>query len=157
MKIGIIADTHDNLPKFDKAIKFFKRKRVDYVLHAGDFIAPFAAAKLNNLSCDFRGVFGNNDGETAGLTRVSAGRIGPSPLRISLDNRPIILVHDINTINPSAEQAQLIIYGHTHTPEIRRLDSAVLVNPGECGGWLSGRCSVSIIDTDTLKPITFYL
>jgi hypothetical protein len=157
VRIGVLADTHDNLPKIDKAVRFFKRKRVDFVLHAGDFIAPFAVARLKNLSCDFCGVFGNNDGERTGLTQVSAGKIQPEPLRISLDNRRIVLVHDINAINPSAEDAHLIIYAHTHTPEIRRWDSLLLVNPGECAGWLSNRCSVAIIDLDTLSSRISYL
>ena len=157
MRIDLLADTHDNLPKLDKPIKFLKRKRVDFVLHAGDFIAPFAAARLKNLPCDFRGVFGNNDGETSGLSKVSEGRIQSGPLRFNLDNCQIILVHDINAINPSIEQAQLIVCGHTHKPEISHSGSAVLVNPGECGAWLSNRSSLAIIDTHQLKPVIFYL
>jgi len=158
MRIGAIADTHDNLPKIKKAVRFFNRKRVDFVLHAGDYIAPFAAACLfKGLSCDFCGVFGNNDGEREGLTRISQGKIKPGPLRMTLVGRGIVLVHDINSINPSTEDAQLIIFGHTHKPEIRHNDSSILVNPGECSGWLSRRSSVAVVDLNTLAPKIFYL
>ncbi|MFH1578219.1 MAG: metallophosphoesterase [Candidatus Omnitrophota bacterium] len=157
MKIGIFADTHDNLPKIEKAVTFFNKKKVDLVLHAGDFIAPFAAAKLNRLLCDFQGVFGNNDGERKGLIRVSQGKIQEGPLRITLDNRRIVLVHDINSVNPEAEAAELIIFGHSHKPEIIRKDSFLLVNPGECAGWTSDRSSVAIVDLDTLSPVIFDL
>ena len=157
MTIGILADTHDNLPKIEKAVRFFNRKNVNFVLHAGDFIAPFAVAKLKNLTCDFCGVFGNNDGERAGLTHISQGKIQPGPLRLTLDNRRIVLVHDINSINLAGEEAELIIFAHTHRPEISRKDSSLLINPGECAGWLSKRSSVVNVDLDTLTPRIFYL
>ena len=75
MKIGIISDTHDNVPKVKEAVTIFNEEGVDLVIHAGDYIAPFAVAPLNNLKCDYVGVFGNNDGEKLGLNRVSQGRI----------------------------------------------------------------------------------
>ena len=157
MKIGILADTHDNLPKIEKAVRLFNRKRVDFVLHAGDYIAPFAVAKLKDLSCDFCGIFGNNDGERIGLTQASGGKIKDGPLRITLESRNIVLVHDINSVNPATEEAQLIIFAHTHKPEISRKNSFLLINPGECAGWLSNRSSVAIIDLRTLSPAIFYL
>jgi hypothetical protein len=157
MKIGIIADTHDNLPKIEKAVRFLNKNRVEFVLHAGDFIAPFAAVKLKNLSCDFRGVFGNNDGEKQGLAQISENRIQNGPLRLTLGGRRIVLVHDINSINPTTEEAQLIVFGHSHKPEISKKDSLILVNPGECAGWLSNRSSVAIVDLNTLSPKIFYL
>ncbi|MCM8780547.1 MAG: metallophosphoesterase family protein, partial [Candidatus Omnitrophica bacterium] len=70
MRIGIISDTHDNLPKIDSAVEYFNRQRVGFVLHAGDFVAPFAVAKLKKLDCDWAGVFGNNDGEREGLSKI---------------------------------------------------------------------------------------
>jgi len=158
MKIGILADTHDNLPKIKKAVRFFNRKRVNFVLHAGDYIAPFSVASLlKDLSCEFSGVFGNNDGEQDGLTRISQGKIKRGPLRINLGGRTIILVHDIHSINLTSEEAQLVIFGHTHKPEIQQKHSSILINPGECAGWLSRRSSVATIDLSTLAPAIFYL
>jgi len=157
MRIGILSDTHDNLPKIDKAVRFFNRKKVDFVLHAGDFIAPFAVARLKSLSCDFCGVFGNNDGEKKGLVQISEGKIKESPLRITLEHRRIILVHDIDSINLSNEEAEVVIFGHTHKPGISHKGSYLLINPGECAGWLSRRSSVAIIDLPTLSVKLFYL
>lgn len=157
MRLGIIADTHDNLPKILKAVQFFNRKKVDFVVHAGDFIAPFAVVKLKDLHCDFSGIFGNNDGERPGLSKISEGKIQPGPLRMSLAGRRIVLVHDINSINLSTVNAELIIFGHTHKPEITHKNSCILVNPGECSGWLSNHPSVAIIDLKTLSPKIFDL
>jgi putative phosphoesterase len=36
--IGIISDTHDNLPAIKRAVDLFNEKNVDLVLHAGDFV-----------------------------------------------------------------------------------------------------------------------
>ena len=158
MKIGIIVDTHDNLPKIEEAAKFFNRQKVDYVLHAGDFIAPFAALSLlKGLACDFSGIFGNNDGERQGLSKATKGRIKAGPLGLNLGNRRILLVHDISSIDITKRKADLIIFGHTHKPQISKKKSLLLVNPGECAGWLSNRSSVVIVDLETLSPKIFYL
>ncbi len=157
MKIGILSDTHDNLPKVEAAVDFFNSSRVDFVLHAGDFIAPFAAAKLNNLKSDFCGVFGNNDGEREGLIKISEGRIQPGPLRINLGGRAISLVHDISSIDVSEEKSEIIIFGHTHKPQVLQQGLKLLINPGECAGWLSGCCSVVIADLAALSAQIHYL
>lgn len=153
MKIGAIADTHDNLPKIEKAVDFFNKEKVEFVFHAGDFIAPFTIDKLKALSCDWVGVFGNNDGEKKGLSLKSQGRIKEGPLRTELQAKSITLVHDIDTIDIRNEKADLVIFGHTHKPEIIVCSPKLIVNPGECSGWLSGKSTVAIVDLDNLKAV----
>lgn len=155
MKIGLFSDTHDNLPNIEKAVKFFNRENVDFVLHAGDFVAPFTINKLNKLKCGWIGVFGNNDGEKTGLSKISKGKIHQSPLRIRLNKRRITLVHSLNKIDPDKENADLIVYGHTHRPEIQQKSAKLIVNPGEASGWLYGTATVAIIDLDVLKAKIF--
>lgn len=157
MRIGILSDTHDNLPQIEKAVKFFNKNKLSFVIHAGDFVAPFSVLRLKNLNCDWRGVFGNNDGEKAGLSRISDGKIEEGPLRITLDNRKITLVHDMNTINPASEDAALIIFGHTHNPQILQNESKLLINPGEAGGWLTAKSTVVIVDLADLSHKIFNL
>ena len=41
MKIGLISDTHDNLPLIRRAFGFLGG--LEILLHAGDIVAPFAA------------------------------------------------------------------------------------------------------------------
>ena len=150
MKIGILSDTHDNLPKLERAVKFFNKNKVGFVLHAGDFVAPFTIPLLNKLSSDWRGVFGNNDGEKDGLSSVSEGKIKPGPLRIELQNKKITLVHDVKIIDLDKEEADLIVFGHTHKPEIIKKYNKLVINPGECGGWLTNYSSVAIVSLDAL-------
>jgi putative phosphoesterase len=157
MRIGIFSDTHDNLPKIEKAVRFFNQKKVDFVLHAGDFVAPFTLNKFNKLSCEWQGVFGNNDGEKKGLLAKSQGRIHAPPLRIRLAGRKITIVHDRDSLDFKKEKADLIIFGHSHKPEIIQIGDKLIVNPGECGGWLSGKSSVAIVDLETSSAKIFQL
>jgi putative phosphoesterase len=151
MRIGVLSDTHDNIPKTEKAVRFFNKRKVGFVFHAGDFVAPFAVRVLKKLDCDWRGVFGNNDGEEKGLILVSKGRIQQGPLRLELEGKQISLVHDLNQINAKREAADLIIFGHTHKPQVSRQKAKLLVNPGECGGWLTGKSTVALIDLGSLS------
>ncbi|MFA5361737.1 MAG: metallophosphoesterase [Candidatus Omnitrophota bacterium] len=157
MKIGILSDTHDNLSQVEKAVIFFNRKKTGFVFHAGDFVAPFTVLRLKELFCPWQGVFGNNDGEKKGLRLVSEGKIGPGPLRLSAAGTDIVVVHDIQTLDLKKEKARLIIFGHSHKPEIINEPGRLLVNPGECGGWLTGRSTVAVADTEKMSARIFTL
>jgi len=79
VKLGLIADTHDNLPAVKKAVDIFNREGVDLVLHAGDYVSPFSLKPFAELGCGFTGVWGNNDGDRLALQNVAGGRILESP------------------------------------------------------------------------------
>ncbi len=150
MRIGIFSDSHDNILKIQSAVRFFNKNKVDFVFHAGDYVAPFTIPKIQALTSQWRGVFGNNDGERDGLVKISGGRIQEAPLVTSLGKRRIILVHDLSALNPRLKKADLIIFGHTHKPEIIKRANQVFINPGECGGWLTRESTVAILELDTL-------
>ena len=42
MLIGVMSDTHDNVPLIEKAVALFNDRKVGFVIHAGDYVAPFA-------------------------------------------------------------------------------------------------------------------
>ncbi|MEI6631606.1 MAG: metallophosphoesterase [bacterium] len=151
MRLGLLSDSHDNIPKLEKAVRFFNKQKVGFVFHAGDFVAPFTVKVLKALKCDWCGVFGNNDGEKTGLASASEGRIQEGPLSLELKGRQIVIAHDLNQLNLKSEKAELIIFGHTHKPQILRQSAKLLVNPGECGGWLFGKPTVALIDLDSFS------
>jgi predicted phosphodiesterase len=47
------------------------------------------------------------------------------------------------------QEYDLIIYGHTHKPDIRRERRTLAINPGETGGWLTGKSTVALFDPAT--------
>ena len=67
MKIGIISDTHDDIYNVQNAIEIFIEEKVDWIIHAGDFIFPGVIDEFKKLkdelpSSRMIAVLGNNDG-----------------------------------------------------------------------------------------------
>jgi uncharacterized protein len=153
MLIGVISDTHDRLPSFKNAITLFKQHNVKAILHAGDYVAPFAAKLIAPGAIDLpvHCIYGNNDGEKAGLKKTLP-QIIDGPLSITLDNRKIVMHHFIDWLTPADMQgADVIITGHTHSIVNETKNGQLFLNPGECCGWLTNRCTVALLDLATLK------
>ena len=161
MIIGVLADSHDHLDHLARAVELLRERRVDLVLHAGDFISPFTIPPLEKVGCPVLAVFGNNDGERVGLharfaqigaelherpwTYTFEGPAGKA--RIHLQHEPVAL----NTFTGSPD-FDLVVYGHTHAIDVRVPESgAILVNPGEVCGWLTGRPTCALISLSDRK------
>jgi len=153
MRIGVISDTHDNIPKLKAAVELFNEEQVELVLHAGDIIAPFAVAAMADLKCRVIAVLGNNDGEKVILAKrfESIGELYQSIAKVEIGGRKIAVVHYHDLAEPLASSGQfdIVVYGHTHEVDVRK-EKALILNPGECGGWLTGKCTVALVDTDNL-------
>lgn len=149
MLVGVIADSHDYLPKLKAGLDLFKQNGVNHVLHAGDHVAPFAVKLLLASGLPFTGVFGNNDGEKVGIGKLTRD-IHPEPHALELAGRRIVLVHDLGKLLPADRAgAEIVVFGHTHQPLVEK-GPPLLLNPGECCGWLTGRCTVALLDLATL-------
>ncbi|RJS84350.1 metallophosphoesterase [Candidatus Bathyarchaeota archaeon] len=160
MKIGIISDTHDRLPYIDKAVRKMNEEKVDLVLHAGDYCAPFAAFRFKPLKAQMIGVFGNNDAERE-LLRRNFSDIGAEIrgifAEVEADGVKIALLHGeekelLNSIINTGFY-DVVVYGHTHRSEVKRKDGVLIVNPGETCGYLTGEATIGILDTST-KDLT---
>lgn len=153
MLIGIISDTHDNMTSLKKAVALFNQRKVRHVIHAGDFTSPFTFRILNELKCSFTGIFGNNDGDKLLLQKMSEGKIFNQPHIFELSDRKIVLLHEHFIVDSLADSRHydLVIYGHTHKPEIRKNKNTLIINPGETGGWLYGRSTVALLDLSIMK------
>ncbi len=135
--IGIMADSHDNITTVRVAVRLFKDAGCDLVVHAGDFVAPFAARELAALGCPVKAVFGNCDGEKAGLAAALKpfGLIHQAPLVFEHAGRRILVTH----LNLPAEEFaarhvyDVVIFGHTHKPGVLRNGRTLLINPGGDG------------------------
>lgn len=156
MIIGLISDTHDCLPLIDEAVKRLKREKVNLVLHAGDFIAPFTASHFKDLNSKFIGVFGNNEAERDLLKkrfREIGGEIRGNFAEVSADGLKIALLHGhedelLNSlINSNGYNA--VIHGHTHIPKVYRVRDTIIINPGEVCGYISGEATFAIFNTTT--------
>jgi len=152
MKVGLMSDSHDNMDALQKAVDFFNEENVGAVLHAGDLVAPFTARKLNLLKMPLTITFGNNDGERFGLRKVFAGKIFEPPHQLFVADKRVLMLHDPAQVGALRDSGHFdfILYGHTHEVEVSH-GTTLVVNPGECGGWLNGKCTVAVWDTESGK------
>jgi hypothetical protein len=153
MKIGVIADSHDRLPTLRRAVAMFVRMKVDALLHAGDFISPFAAKLIAPPqipeSLPVHCCFGNNDGERAGL-RAILPRVVEGTVTVQIGGCRIAMNHFIDWFKPGqTDHADVVISGHTHEIVNEPRDGRLILNPGECCGWVTDRCTVALLDTAT--------
>ncbi|MDD5220166.1 MAG: metallophosphoesterase [Candidatus Bipolaricaulis sp.] len=158
MKIGILSDSHDNLPALGRIVERFNAEGVGLVLHAGDFVSPFTAVPLGRLRAPLVGVFGNNDGDRLYLTRrfEGIGTIHSGSHALEAGGLHIVLMHEPRSIDALAASGayDLVVYGHTHHVDVRPDGSADLhrpriINPGEACGWLTGRSTAILFDAQT--------
>lgn len=157
MIVGIIADTHDRLPILEKAVKRLNEERVELVLHAGDYVSAFAVQRLKSLKAHLIGIFGNNDGDKKLLKKRFAemdaevrGRfaevvIGGLKIAMLHGEEEELLRSLINT-----GSYDVVVHGHTHEAKTYRKGKTLIVNPGEVCGYLTGKSTIALLNTETL-------
>lgn len=158
MKVGIISDTHDNLPLVDKAIERLNKEDVEVVLHAGDYVAPFTVLRFQQLKARLIGVFGNNDGDHEYLKKrfsdVKEAEIRGNFAEVNIDGLKIALLHDEGELFQSLVNVQcydVVVHGHTHEARVYKKGKTIIINPGEVCGYLSRKSTMAIFDTETRK------
>jgi len=157
MLIGLMSDTHDNLPMVDRAVRKLGEHRVELVLHAGDYVAGFVVPKLKDVKCRFIGVFGNNDGDHELLknrfSEYSNMEIRDVFATIPIGRTKIALLHGSNKELLDAVTKggnfDFVVHGHSHTSEIRKEGKTLIVNPGEVCGYLTGKSTICLLETNT--------
>ncbi len=151
MLIGVISDTHDHLTTIDRAIGLFDQRGVQAMIHPGDLVAPFAARRLLKYNGPIYVTYGNNDGEREGLRKILP-QITDGPLKITMGGKKILVHHFIEWCSQSdIDEADIVITGHTHEAVNEEQDGTLLLNPGECCGWVNDRATVGLLDTEAMS------
>lgn len=147
MIIGVMSDSHDNLPNIRKAVELLASRGAQALVHAGDFVAPFAVKEILKFPGTVYGVFGNNDGEAGGISSLWKD-VHRGPRLFELGGLRILAAHaEADLARAARDDADVHLFGHNHRAEIRQ-GPPLVVNPGETGGWLTGRATCAVIDTD---------
>ncbi len=154
MRIGLLSDTHDRVDAVAELAKRMAAGGVGYVIHAGDFCAPFSLRPIQDLQIALNGVFGRNDGDHEALRAMAMTGLGSelfeSPHSFDLMGKSILVVHDLNDAAArSIESHDIVVHGHTHREEMKTRGKTLIVNPGEACGWLHGAPTGAILDLDT--------
>lgn len=129
--VGLISDTHIPSRAREIPIKVFQVfEKVDYIVHAGDLVDLSVIDKLEQLA-PVLAVYGNMDGpEIRGkLPKINSVKV--------FDWR-IGVMHDPGTLFGTGKMREIakqkgfnvLVYGHTHHPNIKWEDTVLFINPG---------------------------
>jgi len=145
--VGVLSDTHDHVPRIEAALRLFAERKVQALVHPGDFVSPFAVRKLLAFDGPIHATYGNNDGERAGLKALMP-QLQDGPLFVDLDGRAVLIHHYVGWCDPAdIKRADIVVTGHSHEIINDMTDGRLFLNPGECCGWVKGRPTVAILDT----------
>jgi len=133
--IGIVSDTHDNLDRIRRAVQLFKERKVELVIHCGDWVAPFSVREFKGLKVV--SVLGNNDGDLL-LLEKTLREIGSSLegrfASLNLNGKKIAVLHgeysELVEALVKSGMYNIVIHGHTHKRRCERFDGTLALNPG---------------------------
>ena len=128
MRIGLISDTHGLL----RPEVFTIFEDVDLILHAGDVGGSDILIELRAIA-PVTAVWGNTDGSA--IREMLTERA-----ELEIEGKRVKVVHGHQIGSPTARriateypEADLVVYGHSHQPEIEKVGSVLAVNPGSAG------------------------
>lgn len=129
--VGLISDTHvpvraREIPK--KVFEVFDK--VDYIIHAGDLVDLTVIDQLEQIA-PVLAVYGNMDGPEI------RGKL-PKMNFVKIFDWKIGVMHDPGTLFGTGKMReivkqngfQVLVYGHTHHPNVRWEGEILFINPG---------------------------
>lgn len=135
LKLLIISDTHHRI---DNAIDLITRTNPDYVLHLGDMCEDCVQLQKRFPSRIILSVMGNND---------YPQRYPDIPYErtFTLDGKKIFMCHGhkynvklgIDRLAYKAESinADIVLYGHTHSKHLEISSGMIIMNPGSTSSY----------------------
>ena len=72
---------------------------------------------------------------------------------LNICERKLYIRHEPDAVESVAKSQEydIVVYGHTHKIDIRQIGKSLLINPGECCGWVSGSPSVLVVNLRNLE------
>ena len=152
MKVAIVSDIHDHIPRLQQALQ--RCQEAEVLICCGDLCSPFIAQELGRgFTGPVHVVFGNNDGDRFRIA-AQAGRYANLAfhgeyVELELGGKRFSVNHFDNIGRAIAKGGvyDVVCFGHNHQPEITPLGKTLMINPGEVYGGLSGRSTLAIYDT----------
>ena len=129
MKILVISDTHGDINKAEEAIRL--NKEIGLIIHLGDYFRD--AQKLSSIfpNIPIEYIYGNSDFM---INDVPAEKL------LEINGKRIFITHghrysvkwDYDKLYRKAEEmnADILLFGHTHIPDLVEKGRLYVVNPG---------------------------
>ena len=127
VRVCVLSDTHGRLPS--EVVRVCQT--ADHIIHAGDVCSDFILPELESIA-PVTCVSGNMD----------APGLAPMKSKTIMAGWRIMIQHIVwQRDGPSRElkaflaqdEADLVVFGHTHRPLCRMINKTVFFNPGSCG------------------------
>ncbi len=155
MKIGILADTHNNIKNLRAALGLFESESIDTLIHCGDLTSVEIARAMEGFRVIC--VLGNGDIDSGEIRAailsqrpenyvglVYAGRIGDVRIAATHGHLP----GRVEELVYSGEY-DYVFKGHSHQHEDERFGFTRLINPGALGGLHRDDRQVCVLDLET--------
>jgi putative phosphoesterase len=135
MKIGIVSDSHGRQATVRLALAELRDRGIRTVLHCGDIDDPETVLLFRGFTAHF--VFGNCDGDRAGLRRATeevGATLHENFGSVELEGVKIAFVHgdDAGLLRDleGSGYYDFLFYGHTHAAKEHRTGPTRVINPG---------------------------
>lgn len=127
MKIGIVSDSHGDMESLRAAVS--QMGKIDMLIHAGDHYND-ALTLSKEIETQVSAVTGNCDWPVPGMDEKIIQAKGYKIL-VTHGNKYGVKASKQRLIEKlKKEKFDLIVYGHSHVPEVTCLPEGVLMNPG---------------------------
>ena len=130
MRVTVIADTH--LPRGKRRLPdacLRELNRADLILHAGDFTAASVLEELRGFA-PVEGVHGNMDDVELRALLPKRRVVDVAGHRIGMVHEPGPRAGREARLAALFSGCELVVYGHTHLPELVAFGGVRILNPG---------------------------
>lgn len=161
MNIGILSDTHNDLPATRRALDLLVAHGANGLVHCGDAgedVVDLISAVCQTYRLRAYIALGNCDRYPPGDYRFAANppdieRSAQPEFEVDGQRCTVLHGHDprrLESIVASGEFAY-VFTGHTHRPRDEHIGPTRILNPGSCARPRLGPPTVVLLDTDTGK------
>ena len=126
VKIGIISDTHTKVKKASNALSMLIDEGAEFIVHAGDICEKETLDLLKHCGKKYVAVYGNNDAHL--VQYHNRYNLVQEPYYFKIADTKFKLMHLPFYMSPDAD---VILFGHTHTFETEFNKNTLFLNPGE--------------------------
>ncbi len=152
MRIGILADTHDELERTRRAVQVLRDRKAGLLVHCGDLTTAEIVEACSALPFYF--VFGNHDADVVPYLRDAALKHGATCLEwggeFTAHERRLAVVHGHMTMDlrPLLEQnPDYLFSGHSHERRDWYEGATRRINPGAL--FRADEYSVALLDLES--------
>src|SRR5215469_1891004 len=152
MRLGILADTHDDLDRARYAVQLLHAEGAEALIHCGDLASPPIVALLVGLPGWF--ALGNHDADAVPDLERAAADAGVTCLGwggvVELNGKRIGVVHGHMTTDVRRVMAagpDYLLSGHSHIASSELVGGVRRINPGALYG--ADEFTVALLDVES--------